>query len=440
MGYEKPFTKLTFYKAFFSPQQKFLIHTILQCMSAKRTSWNKFSSFMALAVICLSTGRKFNFYKHIFDSLLRNVDSSTKFYMYPRLLQLMIRAHVGDLSSHTTKYSSPALTQKVFFNMRRVGKGFSGVETPLFEGMIVAQQADVVADEGAAGVDVNDVLAAVAEPSIPSPTPTTQPPPPSQELPSTLQGQEVKEEEQVESIRVKEIEKDVDEDVTLKDVATVEKTAEIEENDDELEPAELKELVEVVTSARLMTEVITAAAIITAATTSITAGIITDAPSAARRRKGVVIRYLEETPTPSIIIHSEPKSKDKGKGIMYFNCNVAFLEKTKEQLEEEKSRALKRTSESLAEKAAKKQKLDEEVEELKKYLQIVPNNNDDVYTKATHLALKMILLVERRYLLTRFTLDQMLNNVRLEVEEESEVSLELLRFIRQQQQDGFRPE
>nr|GEZ04295.1 retrotransposon protein, putative, unclassified [Tanacetum cinerariifolium] len=56
MGYEKPSTKLTFYKAFFSSQWKFLIHTILQCMSAKRTSWNKFSSSMALAVICLSTG------------------------------------------------------------------------------------------------------------------------------------------------------------------------------------------------------------------------------------------------------------------------------------------------------------------------------------------------------------------------------------------------
>nr|GEV42314.1 xylulose kinase-1 [Tanacetum cinerariifolium] len=29
MGYEKPSTKLTFYKAFFSAQRKFLIHTIL---------------------------------------------------------------------------------------------------------------------------------------------------------------------------------------------------------------------------------------------------------------------------------------------------------------------------------------------------------------------------------------------------------------------------
>nr|GFB65196.1 hypothetical protein [Tanacetum cinerariifolium] len=38
MGYEKPSTKLTFYKAFFSSQWKFLIHTILQYMSAKLTS------------------------------------------------------------------------------------------------------------------------------------------------------------------------------------------------------------------------------------------------------------------------------------------------------------------------------------------------------------------------------------------------------------------
>nr|GEZ52811.1 hypothetical protein [Tanacetum cinerariifolium] len=54
MGYEKPSTKLTFYKAFFLSQCKFLIHTILQCMSAKRTSWNEFSSSMASVVICLS--------------------------------------------------------------------------------------------------------------------------------------------------------------------------------------------------------------------------------------------------------------------------------------------------------------------------------------------------------------------------------------------------
>nr|GEY06779.1 hypothetical protein [Tanacetum cinerariifolium] len=50
MGYEKPSTKLTFYKAFFSSQWKFLIHTILRSMSAKRTSWNEFSSAIAIGL------------------------------------------------------------------------------------------------------------------------------------------------------------------------------------------------------------------------------------------------------------------------------------------------------------------------------------------------------------------------------------------------------
>nr|GEW05084.1 retrotransposon protein, putative, unclassified [Tanacetum cinerariifolium] len=470
MGYEKPSTKLTFYKAFFSPQWKFLIHTILKCMSGKRTSWNEFSSSIASTIICLSTGRKFNFSKYIFDSLVRNVDSSTKFYMYARFLQLIIRAQVDDLSSHTTKYSSPSLTQKVFANMRRAGKGFSGVETPLFKGMIVAQQAD----EGTAGVDVGVVPAAADEPSIPSHTPINQPLPPSQELPSTSQvmptpppspiaepssppqqpqpsqpthdaqhsmdllhtlletfkakGKEVGKEKHVKSVWIKVIEEgeiieliDADKDVSLENVES-EKDA----DDDELEPAELKEVVEVVTTAKLMTEVVTAAvatitaavATITAATTLITAAKITTAPSAARKRKGVIeqdkayareleaelnkninwddvieqvqrkekednamLRYqalkmkpqIEAQARKNMIIYLRNMAgfkMDYFKGMSYddirpifkkyFNSNVAFLEKTKEQMKEEDNRALKRTSESLKKKAAKKQKLDEE--------------------------------------------------------------------------------
>nr|GFB40064.1 hypothetical protein [Tanacetum cinerariifolium] len=176
MGYKKPSTKLTFYKAFFSSQWKFLIHTILQSLSAKRTPWNEFSSAMASTVICLSIGRKFNFSKYIFKSLVRNIDSSSKFYMYPRFIQLIIQNQLGDLSTHTTKYTSPALTQKVFANIRRVGKGFSGVETHLFEGMLVAgvseEEGDVVQDQ-----------------SIPSLTPLTPPPQQPQDLPLTSQAQ-----------------------------------------------------------------------------------------------------------------------------------------------------------------------------------------------------------------------------------------------------------
>nr|GFC46782.1 hypothetical protein [Tanacetum cinerariifolium] len=53
---------------------------------------------------------------------------------------------------------------------------------------------------------------------------------------------------------------------------------------------------------------------------------------------------------------------------------------------------------------------------------------------------QMILLVERKYPLIRFTLKQMLNNIRLEVEKESEMSLELLRLMRRLQQEGYKPE
>nr|GEW64969.1 hypothetical protein [Tanacetum cinerariifolium] len=201
IGYEKPSTKLTLYKDFFSSQWKFLIHTILQSMSAKHTSWNEFCSAIASTVICMSTSRKFNFSKYIFKSLVRNVNSSSEFYMYHRFIQLIIKNQLGDLSTHTTKYISPVLTQKVFANMNRVGKGLSGVETPLFEGMLVAgvieeesaaeeQVLDIVVDD-AAGHGVHSTVQedAAQEPSIPSPTPPTPPPQPPQYLPSTSQLQ-----------------------------------------------------------------------------------------------------------------------------------------------------------------------------------------------------------------------------------------------------------
>nr|GEW65048.1 hypothetical protein [Tanacetum cinerariifolium] len=76
MGYEKMSEKLTFYNAFFSSQWKFLIHTILQCLSAKTTSWNEFSSTMASAIICHATNQKFNFSRFfwvitpLFESML----------------------------------------------------------------------------------------------------------------------------------------------------------------------------------------------------------------------------------------------------------------------------------------------------------------------------------------------------------------------------------
>nr|GEZ37632.1 hypothetical protein [Tanacetum cinerariifolium] len=134
----------------------------------------------------------------------RRMSSVPQWHLLSYVYLQMIRKQVGDLLTHTTKYTSPALTQKVFANMRRVGKAFFRVETPLFESMVVAQEvgervADELHDEGVptAGIvaegDVsaaNDEVPTVnEEPSIPSPTPPTPPPQPSHDIPSTSQAQ-----------------------------------------------------------------------------------------------------------------------------------------------------------------------------------------------------------------------------------------------------------
>ncbi|GJS12948.1 putative ribonuclease H-like domain-containing protein [Tanacetum coccineum] len=143
MGYENLTQKLTFYKAFFSPQWKFLIHTILQCLSAKTTAWNEFSSTMASAVICLATNQKFNFSKYIFDNMVKNLEGGVKFLMYPRFVQVFLDKQVEGMSKHKEIYVTPSHTKKVFANMKRQGKDFSGRDTPLFPTMIVQAQEQV---------------------------------------------------------------------------------------------------------------------------------------------------------------------------------------------------------------------------------------------------------------------------------------------------------
>nr|GEV61850.1 hypothetical protein [Tanacetum cinerariifolium] len=409
MVYEKPSTKLTFYKAFFSSQWKFLIHIILQSMSAKRTSWNEFSSAMASAVIYLSTSRKFNFFKYIFESLVRNVDSSSKFYMYPRFNQLIIQNQLGNLSTHNTNYTSPALTQKVFANMRRVGKGFSGVETPLFEGMLVVGDLEEQVD--AEEQEALDACASLTR-------------------------------------RVEHLEHDK--------VAQALEITKLKKRVKKLERAKKVRMI-----ADLDRDTVTAASANIAAVpaATITAAPVRVVAASTRKRKRVVIRDPKEESTA--IIPVETKSKDKGKGIMIevpkpmkkkqqvemdeeyarkcmksstriltgmlqlimsskklrrirmckdtrldyfkgmsyddirpifeakFNSNIEFLLKSKEQIEEEENREIESINKTLAQKAAKRRKLNEELEDLKQHLEIVPDEDDDVYTEATPLARKV---------------------------------------------------
>nr|GEY34163.1 hypothetical protein [Tanacetum cinerariifolium] len=190
------------------------------------------------------------------------------------------------------------------------------------------------------------------------------------------------------------------------------------------------------------------------------AGVIAERVASIAR--DAVNAVVDEQSIPSYTPPTPPPqpSQDIPTTSQKFNSNVAFLLKTKEQIDEEEIRAFKRLNESQDDKTAKKQKLDEEVKELKRHLQIVYTSLNLEKSKKClwssegqeleavrvlwcadyHIYYNIVDFAGRRYPLTRFTLDQMLNNVRLEVEEESEGSLELLRFIRQQHQEGVQQE
>nr|GEW05003.1 hypothetical protein [Tanacetum cinerariifolium] len=206
------------------------------------------------------------------------------------------------------------------------------------------------------------------------------------------------------------------------------------------EEPEVQEMVEVVTTAKLIIEVVaTASAPVSAAFVA----------ASTRRRRGVVIRELEEE--SSAKTSDETKSKDKAiehvknkakedpftqryqvmkkrpqteaqarknrimylkntagfkldyfKGNSYddirpifeakFDTNMEFLLKSKEQIEKEENRALSGINETPGQKVAKRRRLNQEdkyVEEIKQHLEIVPDEDDDVYTKATPLARKV---------------------------------------------------
>nr|GEZ75722.1 hypothetical protein [Tanacetum cinerariifolium] len=534
MGYEKPSTKLTFYKAFFFSQWKFLIHTILQSLSAKRTSWNEFSTAMASAVICLS-------------------------------------------------------------------KGFSGVETPLFE------------------EDVAEDVVHMATPSPPPygiPSPPQEPSLPPHQLPCppqpqyaeglSLLFQRVKKLEKINMVKSSKLRRlkkvvtsqrveslddmenvftqgriivDMDQDEVIELAAAQEKDAEVKgrhvDKQAELynldqdhsskvlsmqeDDTEVQEAVEIVTTTKLMTEVVTVAATqVVAASTPIPAAkpkilSIAAAPVVStKRRKGVILRDLKDE-LPSDTPAKTPKVKDKGKGILIeapkpikkkdqIEMDAEYARKLQEEINKEHEEAYKNIDWNTAldhvqskepqyikryHGMKKKPQTESEARKnmifylkntegykmdffkgMKKRLEIVQDEDDDVFVEATPLAQKvpivdyqivvidnkpkykiiraddthqlyisfttllknfnredletlwkirnqksvhglalvkrwklltscgahvitlstvqLSLLVERRYPLLRFTLEQLVNVARLQVEEQSEMSLELL--------------
>ncbi|GKA27416.1 hypothetical protein Tco_0713584 [Tanacetum coccineum] len=146
MGYVSNSDRLTFRKGHFFPQWRFLIHTILHCLSAKKIAWDQFSSNIATVIICLATNRTFNFSKLIFDGMVKNLDNQSKILIYPRFIQIFLNKHQRQLLPHKRTYIAPTLTQKLFGNMRRISKSYNGVDISLLPTMLV--QGPIFQSEG----------------------------------------------------------------------------------------------------------------------------------------------------------------------------------------------------------------------------------------------------------------------------------------------------
>ncbi|GJQ93752.1 putative ribonuclease H-like domain-containing protein [Tanacetum coccineum] len=182
MGYEGDLTVLTFNKALFSPQWRFLFHTMNHCISSKSTSWDQIPTNIATAVICLTSNQKYNFSKLIFDGMLRHLDAKKKFVMYPRFISIFLNKQLANVPVPLDHFPVNALTSKVFSFMVKKGKHFSGNVTPLFASMLVQP----TEDEGANSERPSDALPTPSPPhssevpvepqSDPSPTHTSEVP------------------------------------------------------------------------------------------------------------------------------------------------------------------------------------------------------------------------------------------------------------------------
>nr|GFB91168.1 hypothetical protein [Tanacetum cinerariifolium] len=100
----------------------------------------------------------------------------------------------------TNRYISPVLTQKVFANMERVGKGFSGVDTLLFENMLAVravnaeEEVQVPAQDDVVQEHVTEEIATEVvppTPTLPSPSSPVIPSSPLHQSPCPPQPQAV---------------------------------------------------------------------------------------------------------------------------------------------------------------------------------------------------------------------------------------------------------
>ncbi|GKD99072.1 hypothetical protein Tco_1382969 [Tanacetum coccineum] len=85
---------------------------IFDTIYSKSTFWDQIPTNIATAVICLTTDQKYNFSKLIFDGMMRHLDATKKFVMYPRFLQIFLRNQLKDVPVPMDHFPVPTLTKK----------------------------------------------------------------------------------------------------------------------------------------------------------------------------------------------------------------------------------------------------------------------------------------------------------------------------------------
>nr|GFA46051.1 hypothetical protein [Tanacetum cinerariifolium] len=366
MRYEKPFGKLTFYKAFFSPQWKFLIHTILQCLSAKphheissATLWH-LPSFVLLPIRNLiSQGTGFSSdVTPLFDNMLVQTPEEVAEHNVPlpspshdplpggkdslKLKKLMDL--YTNLSNKILDLESEVLDIKSTYK-EKFEKLKSRVKRLEEENMVLKELKGVHSTVGS-----DEPVMGKKE--------------------SSKQGRKIADidadvEINLEKVQAKAYNLDLDHQEKVLNMLDV--------NDEE--PAGVEEVLGVVTAAKLITKVVTTSEV------DVNAVSVQDAPITAAE----VTKVIVEVPKPR-----------------------KRREKEVRQEKEVKVESSKKECESLEKEIAKKQKMEQETEDLKKRLQIVLDDDDDVYADATPLASKIpiiFLLVKKMYPLTHFTLE-----------------------------------
>ncbi|GJT67816.1 hypothetical protein Tco_1019296 [Tanacetum coccineum] len=145
----------------------------MHCLSPKSGGWNQFPSSIATALICLSTGRVYNFARFILEGMIGNLKAKKqKILMYPRFLQMIVALETADRTPRPTF----AFTRKMFANMKFK---WEGQPIPLTPPMLAIAAAgdDAAGSDDAANEDnaaVNEAAGSAAEaPLVPHSTPVS---------------------------------------------------------------------------------------------------------------------------------------------------------------------------------------------------------------------------------------------------------------------------